>query len=447
MKKYKLLSLITFYLFFNGFLAAQETRNEYLIRKFGLPENAFNIYLSEDSLPMQWSVPTETPGLIKVTIAGKPPSNYRAPIAQPTDNSIYLNNVPAFDWSFGCSATSAAMFAGYYDNMGFSNMYTGPTNGGVMPMNNSSWGTVVINGETRSQCPLSATRKNVDGRTTNGHVDDYWIKYESPDPDPYITGGWTQHDYGDCTGDYMKTNQSEFDLTDGSTRFYSWNGGAPYSGTDEDDGCYGFSLFIESRGYTVTAYYNQLIQGYNGNTQGFTFTQFQQAIDAGNPVLIHVTGHTMLGIGYSTVGNIVYLHDTWDYNLHEMVWGGFYAGMQHESVSVIQLQVALLNTIVLDDPNTTGNYIVSEQITLAPGFTTGNAFSATVWQLNKGKSIKILENENVLSEFEIETDYTSVYPDLWKGLDSSGNKVKNGIYKYMILKDGMKLEEGEVEIK
>jgi len=36
-------------------------------------------------------------------------------------------------------------------------MYAGPTNGGVMPMTNASWGTVVINGETRAQCPLSAT--------------------------------------------------------------------------------------------------------------------------------------------------------------------------------------------------------------------------------------------------------------------------------------------------
>ena len=27
-----------------------------------------------------------------------------------------LTKVPAFDWSYGCSATSAAMMMGYYDN-------------------------------------------------------------------------------------------------------------------------------------------------------------------------------------------------------------------------------------------------------------------------------------------------------------------------------------------
>ena len=33
-----------------------------------------------------------------------------------------LTGVPAFDWSYGCSATSAAMLFGYYDRTGYSNM-------------------------------------------------------------------------------------------------------------------------------------------------------------------------------------------------------------------------------------------------------------------------------------------------------------------------------------
>ena len=49
--------------------------------------------------------------------------------------------VPAFNWVFGCSSVSGAMIAGYYDRTGFPNMYTGPTNGGVMPLDNSSWPT------------------------------------------------------------------------------------------------------------------------------------------------------------------------------------------------------------------------------------------------------------------------------------------------------------------
>ena len=46
-----------------------------------------------------------------------------------------LSDVPAFDWSYGCSATSAAMLFGYYDRVGYSNMYTGPEGGGVCPLN------------------------------------------------------------------------------------------------------------------------------------------------------------------------------------------------------------------------------------------------------------------------------------------------------------------------
>jgi hypothetical protein len=277
--------------------------------------------------------------VIKIVVPGKPPEDFRMPVVYPSRASSTLAEVPAYDWSFGCSATAAAMNAGYYDRTGFSNMYTGPTNGGVAPMDNSIWGTVVINGEVRSQCPLSATRMGVDGRTERGHVDDYWIKYGSTLPDPFITNGWTEHTYSDCTGDFMKTNQYNYGNSDASTVFYFNNDGSPYSGNGYgDDGMYGFKLFFESRGYTVTTFYNQYIYGYNGNILGFTFAQFKQEIDAGRPVLIQVSGHTMLGMGYNDTGNKVYLHDTWDYSTHEMTWGGSYAGLQHFGVGVISLQ-------------------------------------------------------------------------------------------------------------
>jgi hypothetical protein len=141
--------------------------------------------------------------IVEIMVPGKPPENHREPVAIPSRSTVSLSNVPAYEWSFGCSATSASMAAGFYDNNGYPDMYTGPTNGGIMPMNNSIWGYVVINGETRAQCPLSATRNTVDGRTIRGHVDDYWVQYLSSANDPYITNGWTPHIYGECTGDYM----------------------------------------------------------------------------------------------------------------------------------------------------------------------------------------------------------------------------------------------------
>jgi hypothetical protein len=217
-------------------------------------------------------------------------------------------------------------------------MYTGPTTGGVMPLDNSAWGA--------GECPLSATHNGYDGRTILGHVDDYWIAYGSTLPDPFITGGWIEHTYGDCTGDYMKTNQYNYSNTDGATTFYNYTSGAPLYWSDMEglgihtlDGGYGVKLFYESRGYAVSDMYNQYILDYASPVQGFTYDQYKAEIDAGRPVMIHVEGHTMVGFGYDdTTSNLMYIHDTWDYLDHTMIWGGSYSGMQHLGVTIVQLE-------------------------------------------------------------------------------------------------------------
>jgi len=276
-------------------------------------------------------------------VPGGYPPDIKMPVAIPSKGSVILST-PSFSWSFGCSATAASMAAGYYDNNGYPDMYNGPTNGGVCPMDNSSWPTVTINGESRDQCPLSATRNGLDGRTTRGHVDDYWVSYESSDTDPWITNGWSEHTWGDCTGDYMGTNQSSYENIDGATTFYYNENGTPlydYTGSEPGarDGCHGLREFYESRGYNVVTNFTQLIYGYDGNTQGYTLANFQAQIDAGRPVLINVTGHTMLAVGYEDDGSgLIYIHDTWDYSLHSMIWGGSYSGMQHWGMTVVELE-------------------------------------------------------------------------------------------------------------
>jgi len=276
----------------------------------------------------------------------------RAVVELPTDSDGSIQKtqqltaltVPAFSWSFGCSATSAAMIAGYYDRNGYSNMYAGPTNGGVMPLDNSSWPDWVDSaGAPRHQCPLSATHKGLDGRTTRGHVDDYWISYGSTATDPWVAYG-SEHTYGDCTGDYMKTNQSEhgYNNSDGATSFYYYPTGevltcdAIESFAILNDGTAGFRDFFESRGYTVTDCYMQVTS--NQASSGFTFAQYKAEIDAGHPVMIHVQGHTMVGVGYYNTDNTVILHDTWDYSNHTMSWGGSYSGMVMWGVSIVHLE-------------------------------------------------------------------------------------------------------------
>jgi len=288
-----------------------------------------------------------------------PPLGYERATAElpepnPEAGINVLSDVPAFDWSFGCSATSAAMIAGYYDRTGYGNMYAGPESGGVMPMDNSVWPDWYDGSAWRHQCPLSATHDGLDGRATNGHVDDYWIYYGQPGPDPW-DGNWAEHTLGDCTGDFMRTNQWVNPLegwnTDGSTVFYNYGDGSPahdylLAGLGAPytyDGGYGLKLFYESRGYTVDTMYNQYIYGYNGNTQGFTYAQYKAEIDAGRPVMIHLytypNGHTMVGLGYDdTTTDLMYIHDTWDYTTYTMTWGGTYSGMQHRGVTIVQLQ-------------------------------------------------------------------------------------------------------------
>lgn len=295
--------------------------------------------------------------LDEIIVPGRPPE-IKAPVAavpepNPAMGINTLSNVPAFDWCYGCSATSAAMMFGHYDNHNYTNMYAGPTNGGVCPMSNSVWGS--------GECPLSATHQGYDGLGEKGHVDDYWYAYNSS-IDPYY-GNWTEHTYANCTADYMGTNQyHNWNNTDGSTRFYFYTDGSPlydYSGCEPDyrDGCHGVKLFVESRGYSVVTNYNQYIKGQGSDpTKGFTFSDFQSEINASRPVLIQVVGHTMLGYGYNTTGQVIYIHDTWDYSDHQMTWGGTYSGRQHYGVTVIQLDPPTAPSVTTNDASgITGN--------------------------------------------------------------------------------------------
>jgi hypothetical protein len=311
-----------------------------------------------------------------------------------------LSNVPAFDWAYGCSATSAAMIAGYYDRVGYSNMYTGPTNGGVMPLDNSTWGYTtwprydgVPGTMAVAECPLSATHNGIDGRGTLGHVDDYWVGYYHAGPDPFV-GSWAEHALGDCTGDYMRTNQASapYNNRDGSTSFYYYTSGAKFTGvgTGLDDGGYGFKLFCESRGYTVVDHYNRILLGYDWPTddpdtgpatQGAVFADYKAEIDAGRPVMIHVQGHTMVGIGYddSTSPETVYLHDTWLWTgtVTSMPWGGMYSkgsfsGL-HFGITVLELASSGPAATAATFRVTSSGDVLADSWFYASSFATGSA--------------------------------------------------------------------------
>jgi hypothetical protein len=265
-------------------------------------------------------------------------------------SAIHSLVVPAYNWVFGCSSVSGSMIAAYYDRNGYPAMYTGPTNGGVMPLDNSAWGTWSDGTDTYPNIPLAASHMGVDGRATKGSIDDYWILYGSAAADPFITGSWTQHTPGTAIGDYMKTSQSTFGNTDGSSSFFNYttsgsqltcaametmSDGAGHT-ISYSDATYGRKLFYQARGYTVTTCYSQNTDRVAG---GFTLAQFKAEINAGRPVMINLAGHTIVGVGYDDTSTTIYVNDTWDYSSHAMTWNGTYSAqnLQMLSVSIVNL--------------------------------------------------------------------------------------------------------------
>ncbi len=281
-------------------------------------------------------------------------------VEQLPQSATTLDEVPTSRWTQGCSATSAGMIFGYYDRTGYPDMYTGPTNGGVCPLTELGQGTPSDAGYPfDGSCSIIATAKGFDGRTTRGHTDDYWISYGSSGPDPWVANGWTEHEWGNCTADFMGTNQWKWDtdldgtidsLSDGATRLYWGSGNSklydyipPASiGTPQTALAHGMRLFAESRGYNLV--YDSSVGAYEIYTQqtdnrvadGFSFTDFKYEIDNGHPVMVQVTGHSMVGVGYEDPDTI-YIHDTWDNNIHSMTWGDSYAGMDLRAITVMHL--------------------------------------------------------------------------------------------------------------
>jgi hypothetical protein len=260
-------------------------------------------------------------------------------------SQVILPNVPSSQWTYGCGPTAAGMLFGYYDRIGYPNMYTGPCNGGVCPLTDLG------------QCYIIATEKGLDGITTKGHVDDYWISTSSPGPDPWF-GSWPEHSWSRCVADFLGSNQWKWDyfnddsvidsMMDGSTAFWSWETGEKLHdymppaecGTPRTSFCHGLKLFAQSRGYVVVTNYNQRTN--NQHNDGFTFYNFKAEIDAGRPVLVHLVGHAMLGLGYddSKDDKIIFIHDGWTDGLKQMPWGGQYANKELFAVTVFRLASA-----------------------------------------------------------------------------------------------------------
>jgi len=259
-----------------------------------------------------------------LTVDGQELGFYRA------GANLNLANAPDYNWTYGCSPTSAGMMMGYYDRNGYKGVsYANLVPGGVAELNTFGAGPYIVNNAIASA----------------GHIADF---YKTP-PGYLGSGDDSQQPWHafNCLADFMGSSQDSTGNKNGSTTFYYWLNGAPYTAADavnngvkDLDGMYGMGEYVTYSGYSTKTLYTQLIdKRVTHGGGGFTFNQYKAEIDAGRPVLIQVEGHTMFGYGY-TDPNTVTLYDTWapnGQNPGTMTWGGAYSGMTQWGVEVMEI--------------------------------------------------------------------------------------------------------------
>ena len=253
-----------------------------------------------------------------------------------------LSPAPDYDWWRGCSPTAAGMMMGYYDIGGYKGL---------------SYPNLVPGGTAELSTYPPAPAGNYiaqDAIASSEHASDYYVTYGAIGNDPCNGDLTTCHGGGNCLADFMGTSQDMYWLSgcdgvipppvtsDGETVFWNWSDGSKLYAEDlqtlgqcyyETSGMYGIGEYVKNAGYSYVdnSLYNQYVYPnpvLTLNTDGFTFDDFKNEIDAGRPVLLCTESHSMLAYGYSG-SNTVYIRDTWNEGPHTMTWGGTYGGNYH----------------------------------------------------------------------------------------------------------------------
>ena len=250
-----------------------------------------------------------------------------------------LANTCDYKWWYGCSPTSAGMMMGHYDLNG----YQGSNYGNLVPGG-------VAESETYVGPPTGWNALANNAIASQGHVADFYSGGFGASGDD-VPGPW--HSFNSLA-DFMGTSQdfpAPYTNQNGSTIFFWWKNGERFTeanaaafGVWPYSGMYGIGEYVDYVGYDTAVLYNQLIPGVADklwpntlpNMSGFTFEDYMAEIDAGRPVLIQVTGHTMFGYGYIDDGtNTVNVYDTWTSGGDTMTWGDAYLGRAHYGVTVM----------------------------------------------------------------------------------------------------------------
>ena len=217
-----------------------------------------------------------------------------------------LTDVPDYSWYAGCYGPASGNLMGYWDRHGFPGFYTGPTAGGVAPLDSAGG-----NSGIRS---LWASKAGVDGRPADklGHINDYWFYYEddaehsfeSTVPDPYVQFNFPEHE-PDCIGDFIGMSQRKWTNLNGECdgnidgyAFIFWDASGErrvnFTPPEQDgkpvpDVPSGYRAWTRYRQREATVF-SQLAD-FNATVssgKGFTFDDLKAEIDAGYPVVLHL---------------------------------------------------------------------------------------------------------------------------------------------------------------
>lgn len=205
----------------------------------------------------------------------------------------YILDVPDYNWAYGCFGTACGNLIGFWDRNGLPDLYQGPVAGGVAPLTDS--GTIFT---------MWATKAGAAGRPVDqpGHVDDYYLTYESLSADPYVTEQRAEH-APDCISDFTGVNQNKWTNMNGECDgnidgfgfvFWELNGirRSNFTPLDAQGGSVrdipsGLREYARYKGYGADAF--SQLSDFNPNTPsgaGFTFEDMKAEINAGYPVLL-----------------------------------------------------------------------------------------------------------------------------------------------------------------
>lgn len=239
--------------------------------------------------------------------------------------------VPQAEYMYGCVATAVGMLLGYYDLYGYQGHDMSNLISGSISVNSRGTG----DGNIYDMSDQSVLAQFI---ASSGYLDRFYNQSPAGEKTYSFIGGDPGNGLNisawDCLADYLGTGQHWRDNGDLATSHYFGTLAVISQSSQTDiiddtavpikyiDFKYGLSLYVESRGYKLSAIDTASYQ------QGeFTFADIKTEIDSGRPVLISMSsggyGHMVLAYGYNASTQEIIFDDTYR-NDCRMTWSGTY---------------------------------------------------------------------------------------------------------------------------